>query len=43
VDTKLAPVNVGTMKFNETIFVKNQKYESGVQLEVKIHVLFLLK
>jgi hypothetical protein len=27
-------------KFNETIFVKNKKYERGCRLKVKVHILF---
>jgi hypothetical protein len=52
VDAKLAPVNMGPWNFvywyilkgwttfNETIFVKNKKYEHGGRLNVKIHSLF---
>jgi hypothetical protein len=52
VGAKLAPVNMGPWcfvcwqiftrwtTFNKTVFVKNQKYESGNWLKVKIHILF---
>jgi hypothetical protein len=46
-DAKLAPANVGALNYvycrsskDETIFVKNKKYEHGGQLNVKIHSLF---